>query len=201
MKIVESEAFILDYPDDILRKIEVYGRVCYKSEEKMTEDSAEQFVKSLIARGHLSVLEHINITAKLITDRGVTHELVRHRLAAYSQESTRYCNYSADKFNGELTVIAPSWCEPNTVPYNIWKASCEEAEDNYFDLLENGAVAQQARSLLPHSVKTEIVMTANLREWLHIFELRRSPAAHPDMRDVMEKLYKQFHRLLPEVFA
>lgn len=129
-------------------------------------------------------LVHQDVTMKFICDRGVSHEVVRHREASYAQESTRYCNYSGDKFGGELTFVRPSWCGEGTNVYEIWKDGCKRAEDDYFSLLAASGVPQEARSLLPSSTKTEVVVTANLSDWNHFFALRDHSAAHPDMHEI-----------------
>lgn len=168
-----------------LQLIEKAGRTCYKSEDRITEDSAEKFVTMIQSYEHESVLEHANATFRMITDRGVTHEIVRHRIASYSQESTRYCNYSKDKFGNEITVIMPVWFQnSDDEGYATWAAAMTDAEDAYFKLLSLGQTPQQARAVLPNSLKTEIVMTANFREWIHFFKLRTSPKAHPQMREL-----------------
>lgn len=177
----------------VLEVIESAGRVCYKSEDKITDGSAESFVRRLIRSGHESVLEHAVLRARIVCDRGVSHELVRHRLASYSQESTRYCNYSQDKFGGEIAFVLPPWV---SVPAQgkgdyIWVRSMQAAEDDYFALLDLGWSPQQARSVLPNSLKTELVMTANVREWRHFLRLRCAAAAHPQMREVACQLRDQ----------
>ena len=143
-----------------------------KSEDKITNDSAAKFVRGIIKSGHESVLEHGTISVKFICDRGVTHEIVRHRIAAYCQESTRYCNYSKDKFNNEITVIKPIFWNEDSEQYKIWYNSMLASEKAYFDLLATGSTAQEARDVLSNSLKTEIVVTYNIREWRHFFELR-----------------------------
>lgn len=185
---------------DILRHIELCGRVCYESEDRITDTSAEKFVAGIIKRGHEAVLEHAVITVKFIVDRGVSHEIVRHRLAAYCQESTRYCNYSQGKHGGEITFIKPLYLAENTAGYDFWKDSCAVAESTYFDMLEFGCSPQEARAVLPNSLKTEVVMTANLREWRHFFRLRTAPAAHPQMREVTIPLLRRMRELVPVVF-
>ena len=184
----------------ILSRIEECGRVCYKSEHKIGEGSAEAFCRGLIKRGHEAVLEHCSFTMKFICDRGISHEIVRHRLAAYCQESTRYCNYSKGQFGAEITVIEPCYLEEGTQPYFIWKKACERAEAAYFDLLSAGLTAQEARAVLPNSLKTEVVMTANIREWRHFFKLRCSPAAHPQMREVATQALKMARGKIPVLF-
>jgi thymidylate synthase (FAD) len=298
---------------DILKKIELCGRVCYKSERKIAEGSAEKFVANIVKRGHEAVLEHgsfivktdfgfyagtiylINaleqedsefisylrftndtdpiisgnvrawreffkavmnmnnelpcivekfikdntllfpefqdvvfrdyvgdeefeiikpsdlkteneklthqdVTVKFVTDRGVTHEIVRHRLASYCQESTRYCNYSKDDFGKEITFIIPSYLDYGTAGWNTWKETMKACEDAYFKLLDIGLLPQEARAVLPNSLKTELVMTANLSEWKHFFDLRTDNAAHPQMREVARPLLDEMKELIPGVF-
>lgn len=167
-----------------LNTIELAGRTCYQSEDKMTGDSAEDFIRRIIQRGHESVLEHVSVTARFICDRGVSHEIVRHRIGAYSQESTRYCNYSDGKFGGEIAVILPEFWGEDDGRYLVWKDRCEDAEDDYLWLLKRGATPQEARSVLPNSLKTSLIVTYNIREWRHFFRLRCDPAAHPQMQQV-----------------
>ena len=186
--------------DEILRTIELCGRVCYKSEDKISDTSAEKFISNIIKSGHEAVIEHYNITIKFICDRGVTHEIVRHRLASYCQESTRYCNYSKDKFGNEITVIKPCFWKEDSFEYNAWKDACQQAENSYFHLLLSGATPQEARTVLPNSLKTELVMTANLREWRHFFKLRTSKAAHPQMREVAIMALKELKEKIPIIF-
>ena len=191
-----------------LQHIEKIGRVCYKSEDKITEDgeSAKKFVKMLINRGHEAMLEHSCLSVKFIVDRGISHEIVRHRIASFAQESTRYCNYSKDKFGNEITVILPKYFDTgmgtssNSVVYNDWKNSCENSERKYFALLKNGATPQEARSVLPNSLKTEIVMTANYREWRNFFKLRTPQSAHPQMREIAVPLLNELKTLIPVIF-
>lgn len=208
MRIVKPY-FIIEDPNSkdagiqMLKRIEKAGRTCYKSESNITDDSAVKFIKMVLDRQHESVIEHEKITVRFICDRGVTHEIVRHRLASYSQESTRYCNYAKDKFGNEITVIDPSYAfnwEKDSEIYERWWQSCAEAENNYFSLLDLGATAQQARAVLPNSLKTEIVMTANLREWRWFFEKRAHKAAHPQMKELAYPLRDEFRKLVPIVF-
>lgn len=187
---------------EMLKDIERVGRTCYKSEDKITDNSAVKFVSGLITRGHEAMIEHNAISVRFVCDRGVSHELVRHRLASFGQESTRYCNYSNDKFGNELTFIRPCFwdLECNGMEINLWSSAMQEAEDNYLALLDIGAEPQQARSVLPNSLKTEIVMTMNLREWRHFFGLRCDTPAHPQMRELTIPLLKEMHELIPVVF-
>ena len=198
MKIIKPSYEIIDKLDssEILKKIELCGRVCYKSEARITENSAREFVKQIIKAGHESVLEHFSFSVRFITDRGVSHEIVRHRMASYSQESTRYCNYGNDKFNGEITVVEPHQIGEQK---SNWLKACKISEEQYFELLKTES-AQTARSVLPTSLKTEIIMTANLREWRHFFKLRTAKAAHPDMRGLTIPLLKELKQLIPVVF-
>lgn len=202
MKIVKPGFEILTPidSDTVLKHIEACGRTCYKSEHKVTHDSCYGFVKTIIRRGHEAVLEHFSITVRFICDRGVSHEIVRHRLASYCQESTRYCNYGNDQFNSEITVIEPLYLEQYTDAYSAWQEACEIAERAYFKLLDWGCTPQEARAVLPNSLKTEVVMTANLREWRHFFKLRCAPAAHPQMREIAIPLLRTLQKKLPIVF-
>lgn len=186
--------------DYILKQIEKAGRTAYKSEDKITQNSAKEFVKMISHRGHFSVIEHQSVTVRIICDRGVSHEIVRHRLASYTQESTRYCNYTKGKFGSEITVIKPCFWNENDEKYKVWKQTIEQIETSYNKLIELGASPQEARSILPNSLKTEIVMTMNLREWIHFFTLRTSKAAHPQMREIAVPILEEFQRLIPIIF-
>ena len=202
MRIIEPYFEILDELDGkkMLQKIERIGRVCYKSEDLITEDSAEKFIRNILKRGHESVIEHEKISVKMVCDRGVTHEIVRHRVASYSQESTRYCNYQKDKFGNELTFIKPVFWKEDSPEYALWKESMQQIEDQYMKLIEMGASAQEARSILPNSLKTEIVVTMNLREWRHFFRLRTASAAHPQIREIAGMVLEEFRGQIPVVF-
>jgi len=186
--------------DEVLKLLECVGRTCYKSENKITDNSARDFVKMLLLKGHESIIEHYTVSVRVICDRGVSHEIVRHRIASYAQESTRYCNYSKSKFGKEITVIEPCYLTPETAAYNVWRTACEMSEMYYFMLLEKGCSPQEARAVLPNSLKTEIVMTMNLREWRHFFKLRTSKAAHPQMREIAISMLEEFKLLIPVVF-
>ena len=186
--------------EDMLRRVERIGRVCYKSEDRIQEGSAEAFIRGILRRGHESVIEHGSITVKFICDRGVTHEIVRHRIASYSQESTRYCNYTNEKFGSELTFIKPCFWAEDDPNYRIWEEQMRQAEQAYNALIAAGASPQEARSVLPNSLKTEIVVTMNLREWRHFFRLRTAPAAHPQMREMAELLLEAFQAEIPIIF-
>ena len=210
MQVIKPSIEIIDMEDyeKIVKKIERIGRVCYKSEGKITEDSAEKFIKGLLTRQHEWVIEHENVTVRFVCDRGVTHEIVRHRIASYSQESTRYCNYSGDKFDNQITVIdlASGFQydlskENDKAKYEVWTKAMENAEQSYFRMLELGATPQEARSVLPNSLKTEIVVTMNLRSWRNFFRLRVDSHAHPQMREVATMLYEEFKKRLPVFVA
>ena len=203
MKIVEASVELVSELDaeKIMKHIELAGRVCYKSESRISDTSAEKFIANIIKSGHESVIEHVSLTFKIICDRGVTHEIVRHRLASYSQSSTRYCNYASDKFGNELTFIKPCFWDEDDENYLLWQQTLEVAEKNYLAMIKNGAQPQQARSILPNSLKTEIFMTANLREWRHFLKLRTSKRAHPQMREVALKIYKILSDNLPVIFS
>lgn len=303
MKIINAQASVL-VENDPIKKIEKCGRICYKSEDKITEDSAEKFVANIIKRGHEAVLEHASfifqvsynvyediidkvmfveshypvkmylrftdsdgyvvsgnvrawrdffcfagvppymndfvednpilfpefkidfpfnrkgrkwsiiqisanelvstyqrlvhedVSVKFICDRGVTHEIVRHRPASFCQESTRYCNYSNGKFGGEITVIKPCFFKENSTRYLNWFVACESAETAYNAILEDGGTPQEARDVLPNSLKTEIIMTAPLMEWCHFFNLRMSSSAHPQMQEVASYAYDAMNSFL-----
>ncbi len=184
----------------ILKNIELAGRTCYKSEDKITEDSASKFVRMLVKNGHEAMIEHQAITVKFVCDRGVSHEIVRHRIASFAQESTRYCNYSNDKFGSEITVIEPFFFDKDSEEYKVWWACCATAEVDYLRLLRLGRSPQEARSVLPNSLKTEIVVTMNVREWRHFFKLRCASTAHPQMRELAIPLFEEMKELLPELF-
>ncbi len=185
---------------EMLRNIELCGRVCYKSEDRITDGSAEKFVGMILKSGHESVLEHEKITVRFVCDRGVTHEIVRHRIASYSQESTRYCNYSKDKFGGEITFIRPCFWAEDDEKYAVWKETMQGIEDSYGKLISLGAKPEEARSILPNSVKTEIMVTMNLREWRHFFKLRTSERAHPQIREIAIPLLNELKGLVPVIF-
>lgn len=202
MKIIEPYFEIIGSVDgdSILRHIEQCGRVCYKSEDKITDDSAEKFVANIIKRGHEAVLEHQSITVRFVCDRGVSHEIVRHRLASFCQESTRYCNYSKGGFGSEITVIKPLYLMEGTPEYESQFKTCAYMEQKYLALIGMGCSPQEARAVLPNSLKTEVIMTANLREWRHFLKLRTANAAHPQMRQLARPLLCTMQELVPVVF-
>lgn len=228
MKLIKPSVSVLEMTD--VKLIEVAGRTCYKSEDKITEDSAAKFVEMLDKRGHRAMLEHSFASVRVVCDRGVTHEIVRHRLFAFAQESTRYCNYGKDKFGG-VTFIIPPWVNlaegeyyfeggPEgdfITPYEdvvcledfnqlikdeatlTWFWACWNAEQHYLSLIKDGWTPQQARSVLPNSLKTEIVISGNFREWQHFFNLRTAEAAHPQMREVAIPICEEFEKAIPSI--
>jgi len=199
MQVIEPSHEILTPIDaeKIMASIELAGRTAYKSEDKITAGSAEKFVASILRLGHESVIEHITLSVRFICDRGVSHEIVRHRLCAFTQESTRYCNYSKKG----MAFIRPLFWTEDSTNYSLWKQAMMFAEAHYDQLIKGGASPQEARSVLPNSLKTEIVVTANLREWRHILRLRTSKAAHPQMRELMFPLLGDLEEQLPVVFS
>jgi thymidylate synthase (FAD) len=212
MEIVKQSWEWIQKPINPLQLIELAGRTCYKSESKITPESAAKFVKRITESGHHSVIEHVNASVRFITDRGVTHELVRHRLVAYSQESTRYCNYGSE----DIKFVLPVWMNENFIgkhncplPYSkldyeraesVWLDSMIHSEIYYKELLKRGWRPEEARSVLPNSLKTEIVMTCNVREWRHVFNLRTSKAAHPQIRELMLDCLVGFKKEIPVIF-
>jgi len=215
MKIVAT-SYVVEDPDhgtngmDLLRRIERSGRTCYKSEEQNSRigymaggwdpEKTKKFVKMLIERSHESVLEHEKLTVRIIFDRGCSHELVRHRIASFSQESTRYCNYSKDKFGNEVTFIDLRHLLKNPKSADVWLRALKQSEENYLEMLDLGESPQIARSVLVNSLKTELVITGNIREWRLIFKQRTSSAAHPQMREIMIPLLKELQQRIPIVF-
>ena len=179
-------------------QIEAAGRTCYKSEDKVTELSARAFAERMRASGHHAMLEHASASFRIVTDRGITHEIVRHRLASYAQESTRYCNYSADKFGNQCSFIEPPGLSYEQRQW--WVQACEYAERHYFALMDEGCTPQIARAVLPNCLKTEIVMTANLREWRHFITLRGSKAAHPQIRPIARAIWEILVAQAPSIF-
>lgn len=217
MRLTRAQVQILRHDRNAAELIEKAGRTCYKSESMITEGSAERFVKMILKNGHESVIEHASATVKFVCDRGISHEIVRHRIASFSQESTRYCNYG----NDEVTFIIPPWVHvaqgiypiqwnglmgscneppPYTEEDSIWFWSCAISERDYHKLIKRGWSPQKARGALNHWLKTEVVMTANVREWRHFLNMRMSQAAHPQIRELACKLLFMFHNAMPSLF-
>jgi thymidylate synthase (FAD) len=202
MRIVkQSYEIMTPIGPEVLEQIERAGRTCDKSEDKITEGSAAKFVAMLIERGHHAMLEHgPNIAVRFVCDRGVSHEIVRHRLFSFAQESTRYCNYTKAKFSEEITVIDPR-PHVDDRQFESWHDAMVAAEVAYFVLVgAHGTKPQMARSVLPNSLKTEIVVTGNPREWRHFFSLRAAKPAHPQMRELACPLLADFRKLVPVLF-
>jgi thymidylate synthase (FAD) len=214
MKLVRPSVEFIWATENPLKVIELAGRTCYKSEEKITDGSALRFVKMLIDKGHEAIIEHASASYRFICDRGVTHEVVRHRLFSYAQESTRYCNYK-----GGVAFIIPSWLngvrqgeftynelssnDPSSsldAPLQIWLENMLHQEQVYKDLLQSGWQPQQARSVLPNSLKTEIIVTGNLRQWRNFFKLRCDKAAHPQMQEVVRMALEDIKGRIPLIF-
>ena len=209
MIVVKPSIEILSDTDyqTMLKKIERIGRVCYKSEDHIKDGSAETFIRGIIKRGHESVIEHESVSVRVVCDRGVTHEIVRHRIASYRQESTRYCNYTSDKFGGQISCIdlATGFRYDMENPadrqkWEIWKRAMDAAEQYYFELIQAGAKPEEARSVLPNSLKTEIVMTMNLREWRHFLRLRGGRGAHPQIAEIAAMILGEFAARYPVFF-
>lgn len=201
MKIVSASAVIEDATPDALRRIEIVGRTCYKSEDRIAPGSDDKFVRMIRDKGHLAMLDHAHVSVRFIVDRGVSHEVVRHRVGVgYAQESTRYCNYSKDKFGGDVTFIRPCFWEAGTPLFEAWAAAMEHCENAYLMLVAMGAKPQEARSVLPNSLKTEIVVTGSFTYWRHFFKQRTDPAAHPQMREVTVPLLAEFLQRWPAAF-
>lgn len=193
-----------DGRDAIYRLIEQAGRTCYKSEDRITDDSAAKFVRGIVKNHHEAMLEHASMTVKFIVDRAVANEIVRHRISSFAQESTRYCNYSADKFGGEITVIEPFYLENAPDARQYWETACKTAEQEYFNLLDFGCMPEEARAVLPLSTKTELIMTANMREWRHFLNLRAAGTTgkpHPQMLEVAKPLLEALKGYMPELFG
>lgn len=209
MKVINASIEVLDELNgkEILERIEKVARTCYRSEAHIKDGSAEKLVSVLVKNKHEAMLEHVSIAVKVICDRGVTHEIVRHRIASYAQESTRYVNYSKDTFGNEIVVIDPStafkWDMTNPddeTKYLLWHRIMEESEKFYMKMIELGCSPQEARSVLPNSTKTEIVMTLNLRSWRNFLNLRTAKDAHPQIREIADMILEEFRKNIPIIF-
>ena len=204
MKIIEPSYTILsDISDGGIKElqfIEQAARTCYKSEDWITEDgeSAKALIRRLITSGHEAMLEHSSLSVRFVVDRGISHEIVRHRLFSFAQVSQRYCNYSKDKFGSEITFINPYFF--NRYTYDVWEMACGDAETAYIKLIRAGATPQEARTVLPNSTATEIVVTGNYREWRHFLKLRTAGVAHPQMRQITIPLLRELQERIPIIF-
>lgn len=205
MNIIEPSASMVGFVDGVamLKNIEIAKRICYQSEDRITDDSYLNSARDLVSMGHEAMLEHASVSVMFTVDRGIANEIVRHRVASFAQSSTRYCNFSQDKFGNEITVIRPLFLQEGTVAYDTWAESCEAAESAYFSLLSLGMKPEQARDVLPLSTMTRLMMTANLREWRHFFKLRACGTTgkpHPQMLQVAVPLLGDFKRRVAVVF-
>ena len=208
MRIIEPYAEILTPFKTIENKrqmalIELAARNCYKSEDRITLTSGQKLIENCLGRTppHVSFTEHAKFTVRFVCDRGVSHELVRHRIASFSQESTRYVAYNKKKFGSEITVINPCFWDKGQPLHNRWIGAMQAAEEAYFDLMAGGAKAEEARSVLPQSTKTDVVMSADVVEWMHVFRLRCNNKAHPQMRQLMIPVYRKFREAMPTLFG
>lgn len=201
MKIIEPTMQVekVDYKQ-IMKNLERACRTCYRSEGKITEESYKTLLKNCINRGHESILEHEKVTIRMVCDIGVYKDLTRHRIASFSIESTRYCNYGKDKFDNEIKFIKPVNMEEGTELYNRWYSTCKTIEENYIEMSKLEATPDQLRMLLPHSTAAEVTMTANIREWKHIFSLRCTKHTHPAVEQLMIPLLLKFKKEMPEIF-
>lgn len=188
--------------EDALSILNEAGRTCYQSyQEENDKNENEKFVKRIISSGHESVIEHVSVTAKVVTNRAVTHQIVRHRIASYSQESQRYCNYTLDKFDNNVVFIEPVWFkEASLEQKHEFRELLKNSEEAYFNLIDTGLNPEQARAVLPNACKTTIVMTFNLREWRHFFKERCSKHADPEIRVIASKLLQALYNCYPVVF-
>lgn len=204
MKIIEPNVEILSNinGDEILKHLELCARNCYKSESNITEDttSAIKMINKLIELDHTAMLEHFNITIKLLCDVGTYKDLTRHRHCSFAIESTRYCNYSKGKFGNEISVIKPCNMDENSGIYHTWLKAMNDMERAYMQMAEIGATPDQLRMILPHSTAASVILTANIREWRHIFNLRCAKAAHPSVRQIMLMTLNEFHNKIPVLF-
>lgn len=198
MNIVSQSVILEAITPNAMQLIERAGRTCYKSEDKITDESAIAFVKMILERGHESVIEHASASFRVVTDRGVSHEFVRHRLMSYSQESSRYCCYAKAKYGSEITVVEPPGL--NDTQKAVWLTATRSAEASYMTLIGAGCPPEIARSVLPTCLKTEFVATANFREWRHFLRLRTSPKAHPQMREIANMIGEILKRECPPIF-
>lgn len=217
MKLIKPSYEILnkEHLKDMPKLIEKVARTCYQSEDKITEDSYKKMIQNLINRGHEAMIEFGDLIVRFTCDRGVSHELVRHRLASFAQESTRYCNYTSEKFDGNITFIIPSWFKnieegiitENTFNLNnydeieqVWLCNSIIAESAYNELIKLGQQPQQARSVLPNSLKTVVNMKQDFRSWRNFFKLRTAETAHPQMRELTQPLLDEVKTLVPIIF-
>lgn len=184
----------------IMKRIERACRTCYRSEDKISDESYKNLLTNCLNRGHESVLEHEKITVRIYSDIGTYKDLTRHRFASFSVESTRYCSYNKDKYGSEIAVVNPVYMEDKEV-FETWKKAIEDMEKAYMKMKELGASTDMCREILPHSTAAEYTMTANIREWKHILELRTTNHVHPAIRQVLIPLLLLFKEQMPEIFG
>lgn len=202
MKIIEPKMEVEKFDGKaIMKRLERACRTCYRSEGSITDESYKTLLNNCITRGHESILEHEKITIRMTCDIGVYKDLTRHRIASFSVESTRYCNYGKDKFDNEIKVMRPCNIDPNSKLYEHWTIAMEQIEKEYLDMSKEGATADQLRMLLPHSTAAEVTMSANIREWKHIFNLRANNHAHPAIQQLLIPLLLLFKKEMPEIFS
>lgn len=200
MRIVEPWVKVEKFDGkEIMRRIERACRTCYRSEDKITDESYKNLLKNCLNRGHESVLEHEKITVRIYNDIGSYKDLTRHRFASFSVESTRYCSYDKDKYGNEIAFINPVYIEDKEM-YETWRETMQMIENNYIKMKQLGAANDMCRELLPHSTAAEYTMTANIREWKHILGLRTTKHVHPAIRQVLIPLLKYFKEEMPEIF-
>lgn len=201
MKLIEPRVCVESYDSrKIMKNLERACRTCYRSEDLITEESYKTLLKNCINRGHESILEHEKITIRMTCDVGVYKDLTRHRFASFSIESTRYCNYGKDKFDNEINFIRPIFAD-ELDKFNIWEDTMKIIEDAYMKMVAAGYKPDEMRMILPHSVAAEVTMTANIREWKHILDLRTKKMAHPAVQQVMIPLLLNFKKNMPEIFG
>ena len=204
VKIVEPSVEIITEidGDKILKTIERAARTCYKTEDNISEDasSAKKMISKLIEMGHTAMIEFADVHVILTADTGVLKDLTRHRHCSFAVESTRYCNYSKGKFGNEITVIKPCNIEEGSKEYDLWLDCMNNIETTYNQMAELGCKPDQLRMLLPHSLKCNINLKANVREWRHIFSLRCAKAAHPSVQEIMKMVLVEFHKQIPILF-
>jgi len=199
MKIINQSVELISYTPNPEQVIEIAGRTCYKSEDKITDTSASRFVKNIVkSRGHESISEHASATFKIITDRAVSHQIVRHRLASYSQESQRYCNYTKDSNGGEIVFIDPIGL--STKNRSMFLSQLAKTELLYKELIANGEKAEVARGILPNATKTEIIVTMNFRSWMHFINLRKDKHAQQPIREIANLIEEQLAIVSPSLF-
>ena len=201
MRIVKPYVIVEKFDGvQVMKRIERACRTCYRSEGKITDDSYKNLIKNCINRGHESVLEHEKVTVRIYNDIGSYKDLTRHRFASFSVESTRYCSYDKDKYGNEISFMDPVYIEDEKV-YEVWKKTMQDIENSYLEMKKLGATTDMCRNILPHSTAAEYTMTANIREWKHIFELRANNHVHPAIRQVMIPLLKYFKEQMPDIFG